>query len=179
METGLPDRIVIGDECPQDIPGIRRVNLAAFDGEYEADVVDQLRLNCPSILSMVARHESNIIGHILFSPVRIVQSSGLPVEGMGLGPLAVHPDHQRRGFGSALSRAGLERMKATGQPFVVVLGHPEYYPRFGFREASTYGIKCSFPGVPEEAFMICIFDPGIMGGVSGVAYYRPEFGEET
>jgi len=177
MEDAWPDSTIIIEECPNDILGIRKVNQAAFRGDYEADVVDRLRLNCVQILSLVAKKGDQVVGHILFSPVAIIQNEGWTIDGMGLGPLAVHPDHQGLGIGSALCRAGLQRMKGDGHPYVVVLGHPDYYPRFGFTPASNYGIKCAYEGVPQDAFMICIFNPQQMEGVRGRAFYREEFGD--
>jgi putative acetyltransferase len=114
------------------------------------------------------------VGHILFSPVTVKQS-GLAVEGMALGPLAVLPDHQRQGVGSALIRSGLELLGARACPFVVVLGHPEYYPRFGFEPASGRGIRSQWEGLPDEVFMILILDELRMENVGGVAWYRHEF----
>jgi putative acetyltransferase len=179
MKRVLPEGVTIIEEGPGDISGIRLVNQIAFDGNYEADVVDRLRKNCPAILSLVAKQGDEVIGHILFSPASIVQLEGWMVPGMGLGPLAVHPDRQGQGIGTALCRAGMQRMAAEGYPFVIVLGHPSYYPRFGFTKASTLGIKCAFKGVPDDAFMICILDVEAMSGVAGTAYYRQEFDEES
>ena len=178
MKRMLPDDAFIVEEGPEDISGIRLVNQLAFDGDYEADVVDRLRRNCPSILSLVAKQGEEVIGHILFSPARIVQVEGWTVPGMGLGPLAVHPEHQSKGIGSALCQVGMQCIQAELYPFVIVLGHPTYYPRFGFVTASTHGIRCAFKGVPDEAFMIRILDTAIMVGVTGTAYYRQEFDEE-
>lgn len=175
MEKKLPQGSTIRIEQPSDIEGIRRVNRAAFDGEYESEVVDQLRLNCPTILSLVASDGANIVGHILFSPAQIVQDEGWTISGMGLGPLAVLPTYQDMGIGSALCKEGLQRMEVLGYPFVVVLGHPGYYPRFGFERASSHGVRTSFEDVPDDAFMIRIFDEAAMAGVKGIAYYRPEF----
>lgn len=175
----LPDGVNIVEEGPEDISGIRLVNQLAFDGNYEEDIVDRLRQNCPAILSLVAKQGDEVIGHILFSPARIVQLEGWTVPGMGLGPLAVHPDHQGKGVGSALCQVGMQRMEAEANPFVIVLGHPDYYPRFGFTKASTHGIRCAFTGVPDEAFMIRILDVDTMAGVAGTAYYRQEFDEES
>jgi putative acetyltransferase len=178
MKPMLPDGVYIAEEEPEDISGIRLVNQLAFEGNYEADVVELLRRSCPSILSLVAKQGEEVIGHILFSPARIVQLKGWTVTGMGLGPLAVRPEHQSKGIGSALCQVGMQHMEAVGYPFVIVLGHPSYYPRFGFTQASTYGIRCAFEGVPDEAFMIRILDVDTMAGVMGTAYYRQEFDEE-
>jgi putative acetyltransferase len=175
MQHTLPEGITILEEQVQDVDGIRHVNRIAFDGEYEAEVVDRLRENCPTILSLVAKDGEDVVGHILFSPAHIVQSEGGSISGMGLGPLAVLPGYQGLGIGSALCQGGLERMEIARHPFVVVLGHPSYYPRFGFEKASTYGISSAFKDVPDEAFMICFFDREVMSDVSGVAYYRSEF----
>ena len=176
MKKKMPQEVTIRREQEQDIEGIRQVNRAAFGGEYEVDVVDQLRFNCPEILSLVAIEDKKVIGHILFSPAQIAQADGLTLLGMGLGPLAVLPERQNQGIGSALCQEGMRQMEKQGAPFVVVLGHPEYYPRFGFERASIYGVKSSFEDVPDEAFMICIFNKPAMARTRGVAHYRPEFG---
>lgn len=178
MQHTLPEDITILEEQVQDVVGIRHVNRIAFDGEYEAEVVDRLRENCPTILSLVAKDGEDVVGHILFSPAHIVQSEGGSISGMGLGPLAVLPAYQGLGIGSALCHVGLQHMDQAGYPFVIVLGHPDYYPRFGFKRASAYGIRSSFKDIPDEAFMIRIFDVEMMMDVKGIANYRPEFGNE-
>ena len=91
--------------------------------------------------------------------------------------MAVLPQRQRQGIGSALVGRGLEILRDRCCPFVIVLGHPEYYRRFGFEPASKYGLKCQWEGVPDEAFMVLIFDKEAVAGVSGVARYRDEFDE--
>jgi putative acetyltransferase len=179
MKSLLPEGVYVVEEGSGDISGIRLVNQLAFEGVYEADVVDRLRQNCPAILSLVAKQGDEVIGHILFSPARIVQLEGWTIPGMGLGPLAVHPEHQGKGIGSALCQEGMQRMETAGYPFVIVLGHPNYYPRFGFVRASAHGVRCAFKGVPDEAFMISILDVDTMAGVTGTAYYRQEFDEES
>ena len=179
MKHTLSSQISIAEESTQDIEGIRMVNLAAFKGDYEADVIDRLRSNCTEILSLVAKAGEQVVGHILFSPAHIVQDQGWTIKGMGLGPLAVNPGDQGRGIGSALCEAGMKRMAEAGYPFVIVLGHPGYYPRFGFTRASAHGIVSTFANVPDEAFMICVLDQAGMQGVRGVAHYRPEFDETT
>jgi putative acetyltransferase len=116
------------------------------------------------------------VGHILFTPVAI-EHAGRRVLGMGLAPMAVLPERQRQGLGSELVRRGLEILRERGCPFVVVVGHPEYYPRFGFEPASRHGLVCQWEGVPDPAFMVLILDADAMAGISGVAQYRDEFNE--
>ncbi len=98
---------------------------------------------------------------------------------MGLAPIAVLPGLQRLGIGKALIEAGIDKIRASGEPFVLVLGHPGYYPTFGFVPASPFGIRCEYDGVPDEAFMILVLKDDTMAGISGVAKYRPEFDDVT
>jgi len=136
-----------------------------------------LRKGCGAIVSLVVREGSEVIGHAMFSPVTI-ESGERAVMGMGLGPVAVEPGFQRRGVGKSLISVGLEKVEEVGSPFVVVLGHPEYYPRFGFERASRFGIRCAWD-VPDDVFMVRVFDAQAMEGVSGVARYRGEFDAVT
>jgi putative acetyltransferase len=165
--------ITIRSEGPEDAAGIRALNERAFGQCTEADLVDALRRTCEDRLSLVAE-DPGIVGHILFTPA-IVESAGRRVVGMGLAPMAVIPERQRQGIGSALVTRGLSLLRDRGCSFVIVLGHPTYYPRFGFERASARGLTCQWPGVPDEAFMVLILDPNAMNGVSGVVQYRPEF----
>lgn len=166
--------IIVRKEKPEDIEGIRIVNERAFGQPEEADIVDALRGACSDALSLVAVVEDRVVGHIFFSPATIHTQNG-NIVGMGLAPMAVLPDCQRQGIGSKLVRAGLEMLKESSCPFVIVLGHPEYYPRFGFVPASIHGLQCQWDGVPDEAFMVLILDESAMKNVSGVARYRSEF----
>ncbi len=165
--------IKIREEQPEDVKKIRELNIHAFGQNQEADIVDNLRKNCPDIISLVAIMEDQVVGHILFSPV-IIQSGEKTLKGMGLAPMAVLPEYQRQGIGSTLVYAGIEELKKRNCPFVIVLGHEEYYPRFGFERASAHGIKCEWE-VPDGAFMILVFSESELQGVSGVAKYHPEF----
>jgi putative acetyltransferase len=165
--------ISIHRERPEDMAAIRTVNEAAFGQSAEADIIDALRAACPELLSLVAESAGEIVGHILFSPAT-VEGGSQTRHGAGLAPMAVMPEFQRQGIGSKLVEAGLEILREQGCPFVIVLGHPEFYPRFGFVPASRHGLRCQWEGVPDEAFMVFVLDELSMAGVTGVAHYREE-----
>jgi len=168
--------ISIREEKPGDTPTIRAINERAFGQPTEANLIDRLRASCDGLLSLVAVDGDEVVGHILFSPTTIEGDRGT-ITGMGLAPMAVVPQRQRRGVGSALVRHGLAMIREDGYPFVIVLGHPEYYPRFGFEPASRYELQSQWDGVPDEAFMIIVFDRDAFKGIRGVARYRDEFDE--
>ncbi|MGC9515401.1 GNAT family N-acetyltransferase [Methanocrinis sp.] len=170
--------IIIREERPEDIEAIRRVNNEAFGQPAEAEVVDKLREACDSLLSLVAVEGGEVVGHILFSPATIGgEESTYEVEGMGLAPMAVLPRCQGQGIGSLLIHNGIKMLRERGCPFIIVLGYPEYYPRFGFERASRYGIHSQWSEVPDEAFMILILNKSAMVGAAGIARYRREFDE--
>ncbi len=166
--------ISIRQEEPKDVAAIRAVNERAFGQTEEANIVDRLRVSCADALSLVATMDDRIVGHILFSPVTI-EGDGRITEGMGLAPMAVLPEYQRQGIGTALVKIGLTMLRSRSCPFVIVLGHPEYYPRFDFEPASKRGIRCQWEAVPDAAFMILVLDEHGMKDVCGVARYRDEF----
>lgn len=172
--SSLELEITVREEQLEDIPAIRFVNEQAFGQPQEADIIDALRQSCDDLLSLVALYEGQVVGHILFSPSTIPQGKDV-VHGMGLAPLAVLPAFQRRGIGSKLVETGLGILRDRSTSFVIVLGHAEYYPRFGFERASRHGILCQWQGVPDEAFMLLILDKTVMSGTRGIAYYRQEF----
>ena len=163
-------------EKPEDIAFIHSVNEQAFGRVSEAKLVDTLRLACTDHLSLVADDNGSIIGHLMFTPV-VVTDGKQKTEGMGLAPMAVLPSKQRQGIGAQLVDTGLQILKEKGYPFVIVLGHPEYYPRFGFQAASGCNIRTQWNGVPDEAFMILVMDHEAMQNVSGVATFRDEFND--
>jgi putative acetyltransferase len=165
--------ITIRLESLDDASAVRRVNEVAFGQPLEADLAERLQKSCAESLSLVAVDEI-VVGHILFTPVT-VESQVRPVFGMGLAPMAVLPERQRQGLGSELVRHGIALLRERGVPFVVVVGHPEYYPRFGFEPASAHGLRSQWDGMPDEAFMVLVLDGEAMAGVAGVARYRPEF----
>lgn len=175
MEQNRDETVFIRIEQPEDRVAVRAVNLAAFQTAGEADVVDLLRERCPRFISLVAEVGGQVVGHVLFTPVTLAADDGQALASMGLAPLAVLPDFQNTGVGTALVKAGLARMEVEGVPFVVVLGHPDYYPRFGFETAARFGLRCAYPDVPEEAFMVRIYDEAALAGIKGVVHYRPEF----
>ena len=166
--------IEIREEREEDRQAIGRINEQAFGQPTEANIVDALRANCPGLLSLVAIAGSRVVGHILFSPV-VIESRDGTIWGMGLAPMAVLPEHQRQGIGSELVRTGISRLRDRQCPFVVVVGHAEYYPRFGFERASLHAIRSQWDGIPDEAFMVLILDNAAMTGAYGVARFRSEF----
>lgn len=167
--------MIIRLEQPGDGPQVRRINELAFGQPAEADLVDRLRHACGDSVSLVAEDES-VVGHILFTPVTI-GNEGRRVVGMGLAPMAVLPERQRQGIGSQLVMRGLEILRDRRCPFVVVVGHAEYYPRFGFEPCSRHRLASQWEGVPDDAFMVAVLDPRAMAGVAGVAKYRDEFSD--
>ncbi len=170
--------IIIREERPEDFEAIRRINLEAFGQPAEAEVVDQLREACDNHLSLVAVEGGEVVGHILFSPATIEgEGTAFEVVGMGLAPMAVLPRCQGQGIGSLLIHNGIKMLREKGCPFIIVLGYPEYYPRFGFERASRYGIHSQWSEVPDEAFMILILNKTAMVGATGIARYRKEFDE--
>ena len=168
--------IEIREEKPEDYAQVRMVNDQAFGQPQEGLIVDKLREACKEALSLVAVAGNRIVGHIFFSPTTIDTEGGI-VGGMGLAPMAVLPDFQNQGVGSKLVKEGIRRIKQTHCPFIIVLGHEEYYPRFGFEKASKFGLRCQWEGVPNGAFMAMVLDERAMKDVAGIARYRDEFDE--
>ena len=152
---------------------IWKLNSHAFPTNVEADLVDILRNSGVTLISMVAEEEGEIIGHILFSDVELIGNKS-KIKLAGLGPMAVIPKLQRKGIGSKLVNAGLEHCRKKGYDAVVVLGYPEYYPKFGFVPSVEYSIKCEFE-VPSEAFMILELKKGAFNGLSGTIRYHESF----
>ena len=165
---------MIRAEEERDYAKVRAVNTSAFETPLEANLVEALRTQARPIVSLVAIDERDVVGHVMFSPVSL---SGHPdLNLMGLAPMAVIPSHQARGIGSALVRAGLEQCRQLGCGAVVVLGHPHYYPRFGFVSAARYGIGCEYD-VPEDVFMLLELQPHALQGTLGIIKYHPAFNE--
>lgn len=164
--------MIIRTERPGDEAAIAAIHRAAFGGPTEAELVDALRRTVQPLVSLVAMEQEEMVGHILFSPVTLTGHAGLQI--MGLAPVGVRPQRQRRGIGSALLREGIEACTRLGFGAVVVLGHADYYPRFGFRPAAEFGIGCQYD-VPPEAFMALPLAPGYLDGRPGTIIYSAPF----
>jgi len=164
--------MLIRAEKENDRDAVYAVNTSAFETPSEANLVDALLEQAQPVVSLVAEDNGEVVGHIMFSPVSLSEYPDLKL--MGLAPMAVAPEHQRKGIGSALVRAGLEQCKQLGFAAVVVLGHPEYYPRFGFSPSSRFDIDSEYE-VPEDVFMAMELQPGALSGKTGRVKYHAAF----
>lgn len=169
--------ITVREERPEDESPIRDVHAAAFGRPVEGRIVDQLRKDAKPYLGFVAVDGDDVVGHIVFSAATLhCYSAPYPI--IALGPMAVRPERQRGGVGSALVRAGLDACRTTGHDLVVVLGHPDFYPRFGFVPSRPVGVMTEHD-VPDDVFMVAELSPGALRGRRGVVYYAPAFGLAT
>jgi putative acetyltransferase len=162
----------IRSEEPRDRHAVRRINEAAFGGPAEANLVEALHRVGAAVVALVAERDGEVVGHILFSPVSVDPAT--PKRLVGLAPMAVAPEFQRRGIGTLLVGEGLDRCRSAGAEAVVVLGHADYYPRFGFRPAGNFGLRCEYD-VPPEVFMALELVPDSLRDVSGVVKYHQAF----
>ncbi len=150
------------------------LNVAAFPSPAEAKLVDSLRRSAEPYISLVATNGPDIVGHIMFTPVTLDAFSELKL--MGLAPMAVSPALQRSGIGTMLVNAGLEQCRERGIGAITVLGHAEYYPRFGFRPASEWGIECEYD-VPDDVFMLLELSPGYLKDCKGTIRFHAAFAD--
>jgi putative acetyltransferase len=163
----------IRNETPADYAAVYEVNKLAFDGrDAEPRLVENAR-QVPGAISLVAEIEGRVVGHILFTPIEIATEAG-SVPAISLAPLAVHPDFQKRGVGMALTRRGLEECQTQGHQIVIVLGHPNYYPRFGFTAEMAASLSCPW-GDCGDAWMALELVPGALHGVRGKVIYPKAF----
>ena len=165
--------VTIRPEETKDYPTVRKVNELAFEDSTEASLVEALRSEADPYISLVAVENGEVIGHIFFSPVSI-ENPGETGLALGLAPMAVKPFHQRQGVGSLLVTQGLKEGERLGAEIVVVLGHRNYYPRFGFRPAAEVGLACEYDVAPEE-FMTLELKEGALKSVSGLVRYHKAF----
>jgi putative acetyltransferase len=165
--------IVIRPETQSDRLAVNLVNEAAFGRQDEAALVDTLREDSGAHISLVAEEGEMIVGHIFFSVVTI-DSDGATHEAMGLAPMAVLPAYQNQGIGSLLVKQGLEECRRLGYDVAVVVGHPRYYPRFGFGPAKQKNLTCDFE-VPDDVFMVAELTPAALDGKRGAVKYHQAF----
>jgi putative acetyltransferase len=163
---------VIRERQPADDEAIRRLNDAAFGGTYESQLVTDLRAEGLAAIELVSVDGTDVIGHILMSTLD-VSVGGKPVRALALAPMSVQPGGQRQGIGSALVRDALGRAHQQGWQAVIVLGHPGFYPRFGFSAALARPLVSPFSG---DAFMALELMPGALQGGAGRIVYPSAFG---
>lgn len=167
--------LLIRAETPADAAGVRRVNEQAFGRREEADLVERLHARGKVLVALVAEQDGAIVGHILFSPVTI-EGAARVCTALALAPMAVLPSHQHRGIGRRLVEEGIMACKERGHARIVVVGHPQYYPWFGFGPASRYGLRCEY-NAPDEAFMALALDPEAFRDCAGLVKFAPEFAD--
>ena len=164
----------IREEIPGDVDVIYEVNVLAFETTAEASLVDILRVSAKPCISQDAEDEGRVVGHIMFTPVTLTGYSELKI--FGLAPMAVLPEYQHQGVGTALVKSGIEECLKHGSGAVVVLGHPDYYPRFGFRPSQDFSINSEYD-VPAEVFMALELQPGYLSAASGTIKYHAAFAQ--
>jgi putative acetyltransferase len=164
--------VLIRHERAADVDAIRAVVAAAFDTDVEAGLVDALRAQADPFVSLVAVKDEAVVGHVLFTPVTLLPHPELRI--LGLAPMSVLPAHQRTGVGSALIRAGVAECQRLGFGAVIVLGHADYYPRFGFVPASRFGLRSEYD-VADDVFMAQELEPGYLRGKAGTIRYHSAF----
>jgi putative acetyltransferase len=164
--------MIVRPETPADHAAIRQVTEAAFGTNEEATLIDSLRADGSHLLSLVAEATGQVVGHIFFSRM-CIERDGQQLQGVALAPLAVLPDYQRQGIGGRLIREGLHRLRARDERIVIVVGHPDYYPRFGFTSARERGINGPFP---TEAFMVLDLTQDGQTDLRGTVRYPGAFG---
>jgi putative acetyltransferase len=169
---GSAENPFIRPETTADHEAIRHVNRLAFGQDAEARLVDAIRDGGHVRLSLVAEQAGQIVGHILFSALPIITKAGT-IPALALAPMAVLPEFQNQGIGSALIRSGLEVCKGQGHRFVIVLGHPHFYQRFGFTSKLAAYLESPYSG--RESFMAMELVPGALDGVTGQVQYPPSF----
>jgi predicted N-acetyltransferase YhbS len=169
--------ILIRSETEEDYEEITRLHDMAFKQTNEGKLVENLRKTPRFIseLSLVAEYEDKIVGHILLYPIKI-NTNKRKCDSLALAPMSVHPDYQNKGIGGKLIKKGLKKAKELGFRSVIVLGHSEYYPRFGFKAASKWGIYAPFD-VPDDVFFGIELTENALQNCSGTVEYPKEFHE--
>ncbi len=175
----MPIELDIRAEQPADYPTVFKVHELAFDRPDEGHLIDKIRASDKYIpeLSVVAVSDGQILGHVIFSKICIDATAGPTKEVLALAPLAVRPEYQSKGVGSALCRYGLDKARELGWDAIIVLGSPTYYPRFGFEPASEFGVESPFPLNDPNAFMVLELRENSLEGYEGMATYPDFFSE--
>ena len=171
--------MIVRPEVENDFESIRELTVSAFTQSPlgysgEGELIDRIRVACCDGISLVADEGGCVVGHVLLSPATLRGAGGVVI-GMGLGPMAVRPQRQGEGIGALLVREAIVVLQQLGTPFLVVLGHPTYYTRFGFERASALGFFCGYPDVPDDAFMILVLDESMRSRLGGVVRYHDAF----
>jgi putative acetyltransferase len=168
--------VAIRAASPADAEAVFEVNRRAFGEELEARLVEALTGRVEPCISLVAELDGTVCGHIFFTPVHVRPEGDQAgsFRALGLGPMSVLPEHQNRGIGSKLVREGLRACRKIEEMIVFVLGHPHYYPRFGFIPCQPLGLRFEAP-VPDEVFLVIELEEGALAGRTGTVHYHPEF----
>lgn len=170
--------IRVRTETLEDNSSIYRVNEEAFGGNAEAKLIERIRRSGTFIpqLSLVAEDGPEIVGHLLLSKAEVVNHElQRSWQVIVLAPLAVKPGFQKKGMGSLLMQEGLQRCRKLGYGSVFLIGHPEYYPKFGFKPARAFGIELTQYEVPDEVFMVCELERDALNGIQGELVYPEVF----
>lgn len=166
-------QITVRHETSEDYKAVRQINELVFEQPGESRLVEGLRNQDIETISLVATIDNQIIGHIFFSPVTIEDSKD-DFKAMGLAPMAVLPEFQKQGIGSKLVREGIQASKNARYQLIFVLGHPEYYPRFGFSEAMPLGFQCEYEA-PSKAWMVLELEKDALSSNGGLVRFNSEF----
>ena len=168
--------ITIREEIADDIDAIYAVEQEAFEHDDEADLVNRLRAQNAIWLSHVVVRDDKIVGHALYSLVTVTDGDTIH-QFPALGPIAVAKAHQKQGIGGQLINAGLQAARNANYGLMFLVGHPSYYPRFGFQPAQPLGFKSDYveENGPHEHFMVAVLDQNLLDTVRGHVRYHPAF----
>ncbi|MBC2253598.1 N-acetyltransferase [Listeria welshimeri] len=172
--------MIIRKEQPQDFQAIRRVNEEAFKGTVEADLIESIRSSDyyqPSLSLVVEAFDGNIVGYLMFSEISLEAAGGSRFI-LALAPLAVLPEYQGSRIGSKLMEEGIRLAREKAYPAIAVLGHADFYPRFGFISSEQFGIRAPFD-VPAEYFMLLELYDGSLENLAGTIHYPAAFSENN
>jgi putative acetyltransferase len=164
-------KCLVRSETPADHAAVAKIHSLAFESDSEAVLVEKLRRQADPPISLVAEVDGEVVGHVLFTAVAIGDAPAGPAT-LGLAPLAVHPEHQDQGVGTALVESGLNACLASGCEVVVTLGHPDFYGRFGFGLAVEEGLSYGGPQY-DPFFMVKEIRAGTLATYQGEVKYHP------